>query len=51
MLVKEGGFDVKEKSTPVNIRAIFDTNIHRSQSWLIRLMRILLVLCSETCQY
>jgi len=49
MLVKEGGFDVKEKSTLVDIRARFDTNVHKSQSWFIRPVRILLVLCFETC--
>ena len=41
----------REESTYTNIIVRLDTGVHRSQSWLIKLVRILLVLYFKTYRY
>jgi len=49
MLVGEESLIIEERDTPTSTEMGLDTSICRSQSWLISLMRILMVLCSEIC--
>jgi len=39
------------ESTYTDAIVRLDTKVHRSQSWLIKPVRMLLVLCSKTCRY
>ena len=45
VLVEEGSLDAEEGSISIGVN--FDTNLYRFQSWLTRLVRMLLVLSSE----
>jgi len=47
MSVGEESLIIKEGNTPTSIEMGFNTSTYRSQSWLISLMRMLIVLCSE----
>jgi len=40
---------IEERDTPTSIEMGLDTSTCRSQSWLISLIRILIVLCSKIC--
>jgi len=47
VLIRDRGLDMRGSiSTSVEIR--LDTRVYKSWSWLIRLARMLLVLCSKT---
>ena len=40
---------IEERNTPTSTEMGLDTSTCRSQSWLISLIRILIVLCSKIC--
>jgi len=48
-LLGEEGLDVKESDIPASVKVRLNTKVCRSQSWLIKLARILLILSSEAC--
>ena len=45
MLVEEENLIVVGESIFIDVKTMLDTKVHRLQSWLTRLVRILLVLC------
>ena len=48
VLVGNGDLDVV-RSTSTDIEIGLDTKMCRSWSWITRLVRMLLILCSKTC--
>jgi len=47
MLVDKWSLDIEGGDTSIDIKTMLNTEVYRSWSWLTRLVKILLVKCSE----
>ena len=47
MLVNKWSLDIERGDISIDIKIILNTKVYRSWSWLIRLVKMLLVKCSE----